>query len=328
MATRRRSVVWTFFKILNEKRAQCMLCLASVIHHDHTTNLLRHLRVKHPIEFSSAESSDRHGAEMSDNDNKLMINSDQYYQVEVAVDDDNSETVATVNEADITIAINGLLEADQVELRQREAKEKGGGPSSARQWSSIWTHYKRLENQKAALCLLCKEKIQHHSNTSNLHRHLSNKHPEAFAQLGGIRKKRPSNMVQRSSDKDDSSKPSRTLGFKDKISVTEASEGEARLLERERELINALRNAQKQEAQALEQQRELLEMLRRANAREAAAERENVESLRRTLEEESKALCRQREELQKERADLDMKRERLQQEKEELQCRCRTQSAN
>lgn len=88
------------------------------------------------------------------------------------------------------------------------------------------------------------------------------------------------------------------------LKVSKASVGEKRVLRRERELIEALRAAQREEARALEHQRELLEKLRAVNAREAAAEREQIESLRTAQLEEAKDLSRQREEVEKEKSEL------------------------
>lgn len=138
--------------------------------------------------------------------------------MEVELEEDDH--VTTVNEADITCAIDGLFAAEgQVVEGQREKGEAGGdGPSSTRKWSSIWMHYECLENQKCAMCLLCMEKLYHHSSTSNLHRHLSKRHPEVVARLGGIIKKRPSKAVKHTPSKAGSSKPSKKILVKEKFS--------------------------------------------------------------------------------------------------------------
>ncbi|XP_056134871.1 zinc finger BED domain-containing protein [Lampris incognitus] len=335
MAPRRRSVVWKFFKVVNEKELQCLLCKVSVYHYGHTTNLLRHLRAKHPAEFNSMEDGQNQQPGQNPNDERqqhIVTNGDQYCSVEVAMEDD-SGAIAAVNEAEITYAINGLLspvEEDEVKQSPQEARDDVAPSTRAR--SSIWMHYERLDDQKCALCLICMKKIHHHSSTSNLHRHLSKKHPQAFAQLGGIIKKLPSNTIQHSPEKDDLSKSPKTSMAKkessDTSELTWVADAELRVLERERELIEALRSAQRQEALALEQQRELVEMLRKANAREAASERERIECLRRSQQDESQALGRQRRELEKERAELQAKWAQLHREQEELECLRSAQEAD
>lgn len=68
-----------------------------------------------------------------------------------------------------------------------------------RKCSAVWRHYRKLEDEKKALCLLCKKKIQYHSSTSNLLRHLQKKHPSHFTQTGGPKKHTdgPSSAVNR-----------------------------------------------------------------------------------------------------------------------------------
>ncbi len=56
----------------------------------------------------------------------------------------------------------------------------------------VWVHYRKIGQEPRALCLLCMEKIQHRSSTSNLIRHLQHKHPNEFAQLESHPQKRPS----------------------------------------------------------------------------------------------------------------------------------------
>uniref|UniRef100_A0A674F1U9 BED-type domain-containing protein n=1 Tax=Salmo trutta TaxID=8032 RepID=A0A674F1U9_SALTR len=206
MAPRKRSVVWSFFRAVDEKKVTCLLCLETVLHCGHTTNMLRHLRSKHLNEYSSAAASkDRRS---------------------VAADDNNGDS----------------------------------GP----------------------------------------------KHTNLSRRIGEVALKQSPGKFPGRSD--------------DCIYVNIACEGEVRVLERERELTEALRRAQQQEARALEQQRELLETLRRANAREASAEKEALETLRRSQEQEARCLQREREDLQRERVELQMEKERMQREREELEC--------
>lgn len=54
---RPRSVVWYYFdKVLNEpQRAKCKICNALCHHANNTSNLFKHLRVKHPATYKEAE---------------------------------------------------------------------------------------------------------------------------------------------------------------------------------------------------------------------------------------------------------------------------------
>lgn len=63
--TRRRSVVWGFFKVVAPDSVQCLLCRNYLGKREQgtTTAMLRHLRVKHPTEVAVAEKSDGQGPE-------------------------------------------------------------------------------------------------------------------------------------------------------------------------------------------------------------------------------------------------------------------------
>ncbi|XP_010878162.1 fibrinogen- and Ig-binding protein [Esox lucius] len=344
MAPRKRSVVWSFFRAVDEKKVTCLLCLETVLHCGHTTNMLRHLRTKHLNEYSSAASKDRRSGAADEKIQPMMISNGEYCDVEVALEEEQPpEQTASVSDADIASAINGILKAagDHAVVADTGAGSEeshviAGATPSGRKWSSVWTHYERLEDQNRALCLICMEKIQHQSSTSNLLRHLSKRHPEAFARLEGHIKKQKPRAGQITSRKDGDSGPkhaslARRFGGAalkqspvspsvDVFDVMGACEGEVRVLERERELTEALRRAQQQEARALEQQRELLETLRRASAREASAEKEGLETLRRSQEQEARSLQREREDLQRERVELQIEKERMRREREELEC--------
>ncbi|XP_024296047.1 zinc finger BED domain-containing protein [Oncorhynchus tshawytscha] len=341
MAPRKRSVVWSFFRAVDEKKVTCLLCLETVLHCGHTTNMLRHLRSKHLNEYSSAAASKDRRSVAADNSQPMMINSEDYCDVEVALEEQPPEQAASVSDADIATAINGILKAAEDHAVGRESRAgivgqgSAGATPSGRKWSSVWTHYERLEEQNRALCLICNEKIQHQSSTSNLLRHLSKRHPDAFARLECHIKKQKTSGVQKTLRRDADSGPkhtnlSRRIGevalkqspgkFPDAFDMMGACEREVRVLERERELTEALRSAQQQEARALEQQRELLETLRRANTRETSAEKEALETLRRSQKQEARSLQREREDLQRERVELQLEKERMQREREELEC--------
>ncbi|XP_053179158.1 zinc finger BED domain-containing protein [Scomber japonicus] len=330
--SRRRSVVWGFFKAVDSDSVQCLLCKNYLGKGEQgtTTAMLRHLRVKHPTEVAIAEKSDGHGPETAASNGVQDLEADrgQFCSVEVSLDDGDSDTITTVNEADINSAINGILEAAQgAPVEQRTDEEASGRCLKRRRntRSLIWRHFERLESLAAARCRICKKKIQcFDSSTSNLHRHMSKRHPEA-SQLAAVVQNPPISKSSHGSNTNvDTSTPPVTVEvseqreFSDVIKDSRMFGGERRVFRREHELIEALRRAQREEARALEHQRELLEKLHAVNAREAAAEREQIESLRKAQQEEAKDLNRQREELKTEKAELQKKWEELQREKEEL----------
>uniref|UniRef100_A0A667WIJ4 BED-type domain-containing protein n=1 Tax=Myripristis murdjan TaxID=586833 RepID=A0A667WIJ4_9TELE len=198
-----------------------------------------------------------------------------------------------------------------------------------RKRSVVWNFF-RVKDEEGVECLLCMLYLIHKGHTTSMLRHLRIKHPAEFASLGGTMKKTAPGMLQRSEMNTTKEatvvEENCSVITKSKLSgrlyntlaVPKYIESEIRVFERERELIEALRSAQKEEARALEHQRELLEMLRVANAREAAAEREKIEFLRRAQEEESRDLSRQREELQRDREELERQQRQLQHERDEF----------
>lgn len=127
-----------------------------------------------------------------------MTSLSSFSLVEVALDDEDSD-ITTVNGAEISCAIDEIIEAaEDATVEQKKQKEANGDIRTSRKRSSIWIHFERMENQRRAVCLICKKKIHHNSNTSNLHRHLSKKHPVAFSELGGTMKKTAPGMLERS----------------------------------------------------------------------------------------------------------------------------------
>ncbi|XP_035508382.1 uncharacterized protein LOC118321251 [Morone saxatilis] len=333
---RRRSVAWGFFKTVDAESVQCLLCRGLVRHGQGnkgtTTNMLRHLRVKHPAEFVKKIKGRSPEASSIDNSPQDMeADSEQFCSVEVALEDETSETLTTGYEDDGTSAINGIVEtaqegpADKI-MHEEESDDR---PVRSRQnrRSLIWRHYERLDSLAAVRCRICMKKIKcfEGGSTSNLHRHMSKRHPGVFSQLvaNGKNPPRPrssqgSNVNGDTSTPPDTVEVTEEIPFPGVIKVSRASDGEKSVFRKELELIEALRRAQREEARALEYQRELLEKLRAVNAREAAAEREQIESLRKAQLEEAKDLSRQKEELETEKEELQKKWEELQQGREEL----------
>lgn len=52
MFSKKRSVVWDFFETVDSGTVHCLLCSDYMIRYEQgsTTNMLRHLRAKHPVE--------------------------------------------------------------------------------------------------------------------------------------------------------------------------------------------------------------------------------------------------------------------------------------
>uniref|UniRef100_A0A8C4EVE5 BED-type domain-containing protein n=1 Tax=Dicentrarchus labrax TaxID=13489 RepID=A0A8C4EVE5_DICLA len=326
-----QSVAWGFFNTVDAESVQCLLCRGLVRHGQGnkgtTTNMLRHLRVKHPAEFVKKIKGRLPETSSIDNGAQDMeADSEQFCSV--ALEDETSETLTTGYEDDVTSSINGIVEAAQEGPADKimHEEESDDRPVRSRQnrRSLIWRHYERLDSLAAVRCRICMKKIKcfEGGSTSNLHRHMSKRHPGVFSQLVANGKNPP-----RSRSSQESTLVSlyetkyvvfSSLVLKGVLKVSRASDGEKGVFRRELELIEALRRAQREEARALEYQRELLEKLRAVNAREAAAEREQIESLRKAQLEEAKDLSRQKEELEMEKEELQKKWEELQQEREEL----------
>lgn len=124
------------------------------------------------------------------------------------MDEQQVEVESVGEDGEMDGAIKGILRAAagegtaEAEVADEEAEgpvDEGDGkeiqedeaPGNTRKWSSVWVHYRKLGQEPRALCLLCMEKIQHRSSTSNLIRHLQHKHPNEFAQLEDHPQKRP-----------------------------------------------------------------------------------------------------------------------------------------
>ncbi|TKS70106.1 hypothetical protein D9C73_004173 [Collichthys lucidus] len=315
---RKKSVVWCFFRRVDEESVQCLLCLGRVKHgqgQGTTTNLLRHLRVKHPATEIKKIPEAVH--------EDMETDGEHFCSVEVALEDGDAETHTTGNDADINSAIDSILEAAQEGPAEQTTHEEANDnrPVIRRQKkrSMIWRHFEVLDSLEAARCRICMKKLQcfEGGSTSNLHRHMSKRHPEMFSRLGVDRQTPP---PCNSNANGDTLKPPKTVGSTEigALKLPNASTGAKSALRRERELIEALRRAQKEEARALDHQRELLEKLRAVDAREAAAEREKIESLRKAQLEEANDLSRQREELQREKEALQKKMEEFHRERQEV----------
>ncbi|XP_074522382.1 uncharacterized protein LOC141787679 [Halichoeres trimaculatus] len=325
----KRSLIWRHFDFLeSSSAAQCHICMKKLQCSEggSTSNLHRHMSKRHPGVFSqvlgngqnpqpSYPTQESSTAQNTSTPPETVGPTEKRGFPDVSVEDGDSDSLTTGIDADINSAIDGILEAAQGPAEQMMCSESRCDPPTTRgrsKRSLIWRHFERLENLDAAQCRICMKKLQcfEGGTTSNLHRHMSKRHPGVFSQLW-------TDGHNQSVNGGTQAPPVTVKAVKKRqcsgmLKLSKASEGQMRVFRRERELIEALRRAQREEAQALEQQRELIEKLRAVNAREAAAEREQIESLRKAQMEEAEDLCRQKEELQKEKAEFQKKLEELQ----------------
>ncbi|KAJ8281153.1 hypothetical protein GJAV_G00064150 [Gymnothorax javanicus] len=354
---RKRSPVWRYFqKVSDSNKVLCLVCSGNIHYPQNTSNLLRHLRKKHPGEYSDIEHclKDRPGERASRMaasrlvecaEHNGVLDNEEVIQVSIITGDSDEQERASNEETDRTVT-------DIVE----QALSLSALPNKKR--SAVWNYYECGEDANRVLCLLCSEHIQYRQNTSNLLRHLRKKHPDK-----NIDKQRKEQLLDEMDGAMEFSPPneSRCAGAppglvapltleqaeqigRNQEQVEQVSrsdreqmaqmrrslEQEMRALERERELTEQLRRAQQQEARALEQQRELTEQLRRAHegemkrlreleARALEQERKDLEQLRRTQEEEAQTIKRERVELEQMRRELEEERRRLQRQRNAVQ---------
>uniref|UniRef100_A0A672HY50 Uncharacterized LOC115388566 n=1 Tax=Salarias fasciatus TaxID=181472 RepID=A0A672HY50_SALFA len=295
----KRSVVWEFFKSTESGSVQCQLCRTYMLKQvrGSTTNMLKHVRTKHPAAVSQRIDS------MTDVPYITVLSS---LVVEVSLDDGDSDTVHSLSET----ASNGVLQSlagDSSGIIQRVVVTNCS--PTGRKRSLIWNYFERLTEAGAACCHICSKQLQfsENSSTSNLRRHILKRHPKVFSELTASMQQPPRVKTPRD--------PIISMDTEESFNTTEQIQpsgdvcpcflsGARRVLRREQELIEALRRTQKEEARTLEHQRELLHKLRTAHAREVAAEKEGIELLRKTQQKEAEDLRRQREELKKEKEDL------------------------
>ncbi|XP_051754824.1 zinc finger BED domain-containing protein isoform X2 [Ctenopharyngodon idella] len=341
MAARKRSIVWSFFQAEDDRRVLCLLCMKTVLYFGHTTNMLRHLRTKHPSDFSSLDKRKPATDAVSKRNDTGCV--------EVLMDEQQVEVESVGEDGEMDGAIKGILRAAAGEgtAEAEVADEEGEGPvdegdgkeiqedeapGNTRKWSSVWVHYRKLGQEPRALCLLCMEKIQHRSSTSNLIRHLQHKHPNEFAQLEDHPQKRPNKRKSEDPSRLASSptlasgtptrsqivSPKRDVRSPcstslDRYSGAKWSEG-VRILERERELTEALRRVQQEEGRSIQLQKELLQQFR-----EMDAERRVLQNQKCEQEQEHARLRKEKEDLQKEKNELQREKEEMQKEREEFQ---------
>uniref|UniRef100_A0A3Q2Z064 Uncharacterized LOC109526000 n=1 Tax=Hippocampus comes TaxID=109280 RepID=A0A3Q2Z064_HIPCM len=299
--TRKRSVVWDYFNDVCPESVECLLCKNLLNKHEQgsTTGMWRHLRAQHPTEAAMAAKRESRGTSISSNHGQPL---------------EIGEAQGTGRES---------AGAGVAEKKCKEEKIMVENPLSFRskchRRSSIWKLFEPLGSLDVAQCLICKKRIRcPDGKTSNMHRHMSKSHPQAYRQAGKALKLTKTNSPSHSSNVQQETYM---------VQVSKDTAAERRVFRRERELIEALRRTQREEAKALDHQRELVESLRAVNAREAAVEKKQIESLRRAQQEEAQDLMRQREELEREKTEQQKRWEELEQEKKQLLLLCQEPAA-
>ncbi|XP_029947606.1 uncharacterized protein LOC115388566 [Salarias fasciatus] len=177
--SRKRSVVWEFFKSTESGSVQCQLCRTYMLKQvrGSTTNMLKHVRTKHPAAVSQRIDS------MTDGDfQDLDPDREQFCSVEVSLDDGDSDTVHSLSET----ASNGVLQSlagDSSGIIQRVVVTNCS--PTGRKRSLIWNYFERLTEAGAACCHICSKQLQfsENSSTSNLRRHILKRHPKVFSEL-------------------------------------------------------------------------------------------------------------------------------------------------
>lgn len=121
--------------------------------------------------------------------------------MDVSLEDGDSGSPTTVNQSNFHSAFNGSEETAQGGKGERMKHEAGNDEQHLihrrHTRSLIWRHFERLETLDAARCLICSKKLQcfESGGTSNLRRHMSNRHPEVFSTLIEGRNQQPSNVA-------------------------------------------------------------------------------------------------------------------------------------
>ncbi|XP_063044700.1 zinc finger BED domain-containing protein [Engraulis encrasicolus] len=287
-SSRERSLVWSFFKKADDRMATCSLCQNQIQYFSSTSNLHRHLKNKHAAEFR-----------------ELQINAGKEFESEVQGDKEAQESMEKFLE-DIKCRL-GDEEGDAphtpAEEQPTSGGENGGDDASSDlavadtsktgekpKKSPVWALFRKLD-QRMAMCLLCRKRLQHFSSTGNLYRHLRREHPAHLAKL----------------------ETHTTLQANKKGHMQMTGRTTHRVQHRERELRDALRLVQAEEGRCLEQQKVLQE-----KTRELQAEKEALDSERRALQEEAKTLQREKEEIRVEREKLHSEREKVERLKQSL----------
>ncbi|XP_026067665.1 golgin subfamily A member 6C-like isoform X2 [Carassius auratus] len=214
---------------------------------------------------------------------------------------------------------------------------------AARKRSIVWSFF-QAEDDRRVLCLLCMKTVLYFGHTTNMLRHLRTKHPSDFSSLDkrkpatdAVSKRSDSGCVEVTVLMDEQQVEVESVGEDGEMDgaikgILRAAAGEGttvaevaveegakwsegvRILERERELTEALRRVQQEEGRSIQLQKELLQQFR-----EMDAERRVLQNQKCEQEQEHARLRKEKEDLQKEKDELQSEKEELQKEREEIQ---------
>nr|XP_055058102.1 zinc finger BED domain-containing protein isoform X4 [Misgurnus anguillicaudatus] len=204
---------------------------------------------------------------------------------------------------------------------------------AARKRSIVWSFF-QAEDDRRVLCLLCMKTVLYFGHTTNMLRHLRTKHPADFSSLD---KRKPvtdaaskrndcvevlmdEQQVEVESVGEDGEMDGAIRGILRAAAGTKWSEG-VRILERERELTEALRRVQQEEGRSIQLQRELLQQFREMDAERRALQNQKCEQEQEhaRLRKEKEEIQKEKNELQKEKEEMQKERDAFQKEKEELE---------
>ncbi|XP_056317473.1 zinc finger BED domain-containing protein isoform X2 [Danio aesculapii] len=203
---------------------------------------------------------------------------------------------------------------------------------ATRKRSIVWSFF-QAEDDRRVLCLLCMKTVLYFGHTTNMLRHLRTKHPSDFSSLDkrkpatdAVSKRNDSGCVEVTVLMDEQQVEVESVGEDGEMDgaikgILRAAAGEGakwsegvRILERERELTEALRRVQQEEGRSIQLQKELLQQFR-----EMDAERRVLQNQKCEQEQEHARLRKEREDLQQEKSEVQREREEIQKEREEFQ---------
>ncbi|KAK7004624.1 zinc finger BED domain-containing protein 1 [Biomphalaria glabrata] len=161
MSKRKLSAAWDYFTkdSQDESKAVCSVCFIKIAHNNNTTNMLKHLRIKHPAEFSHSQAQIS-GSKLTD-------------------------LSAIKNKVAKGIKPKGAHHKPVLQPRLLKVNI-----SSKRKLSAAWNFFvKDSEDESKAVCNMCFFKIAHNNNTTNMLKHLRIKHPSEFVASNAVKLK-------------------------------------------------------------------------------------------------------------------------------------------
>ncbi|KAK7895421.1 hypothetical protein WMY93_020746 [Mugilogobius chulae] len=158
---RKRSVVWRFFTRQSSGEATCDVCLNTVKSCGNTTNLVKHLRLKHSAEYESF----------------TVLRSEQ--EREEAARGSQSRASAAAAHSSHAYE-NAEVEICPFIVGQESPRERR--VPGERKRSIVWQYFTRQNNGEAT-CDVCLNTVRSCGNTTNLVKHLRLKHRPEYEQF-------------------------------------------------------------------------------------------------------------------------------------------------